>query len=149
MSEQLHKVRNDEIKKASVLLKFLSVSIVSKLQRRLAPTQLVDATYDDITEHLMQQFSTATSTVGASVQFLTCKQQTGQSLEEYSRKLNSLASLCKYPSDCLDRLLRDIFVAGLSSPSILSTLIQECDSLTFRATLERAKTLETFSRDVD
>ena len=104
MSEHLHKHRNDDIKRASILLKFLPVPIISDLQRRLAPTLLQDATYDDIKDHLNQQYSTTKSTVGASVQFLTCKQQPGQSLEDYGRKLNNLASLCKYPADSLDRL---------------------------------------------
>ena len=142
MAEPLHKVRNYDLKRANILVQlFLPVNIVSKLQRRLSPTLLGDATYDEISNHLHQQFSTSKSTVGASVQFLTYKQQSGQSIEDYSRKLNSLASQC----NCL---LRDAFVAGLLSPSILETLIQECDQLTFRQTLERAKLLETFRKDV-
>lgn len=123
------------------------MAIISELQRRIAPVQLSDATFALIEEHLIQQFSTAKSTIGASVQFLTCKHQQGQSLEDYSRKLNSLASVCNYTTDCLDRLLRDTFVAGLVSSSILSSLIQECNRLTFRETLERAKLLETFRED--
>ena len=102
MSEALHKVRNDDLKKANLLLKFLPVSIVSELQRRLAPTLLEEATYDVIENHLTQQFTASKSTVGASVQFLTYKQQKGQSLEDYSRKLNRLASYCNYPNDTLD-----------------------------------------------
>ena len=149
MSEALHKVRNDDLKKAKLLIRYLPVAVISELQRRIAPALLTDATFDVIEEHLLQQFSASKSTVGASVQFLTYRQQSGQSLEEYSRKLNSLASVCDYPSDCLDRLLRDAFVAGLNSPAILSTLIQECDKLTFRDTVERAKLLQTFRSDAD
>ena len=151
MSSELHKVRNDDMKRGDILLKFLPVSIISELQRRLAPILLGDATYEQIEEHLLQQFSTSTSGVGASVQFLTYKQRQGQSLEEYARQLNSLASDCKYPADVkmVDRLLRDIFVAGLISSSILSTIIQECDKLSFKETVERAKLLETYRRDVD
>ena len=149
MSDSLHKVRNDDIKRAHLLLKSLPVSVISELQRRLAPTALTEATYTDIEEHLLQQFSSSKSEVGASVQFLTYKKQPGQTIEDYSRKLNSLASQCNYPSACLDRLLRDAFVAELCSSSILSTLIQECDKLTFRETLERAKLLQAFRQDVD
>ena len=149
MSEALHKVRNDDSKKAKLLLRYLPVAVISELQRRIAPALLTDATFDVIEEHLLQQFSSSKSTVGASVQFLTYKQQPGQSLEEYSRKLNSLASVCEYPSDCLDRLLRDTFVAGLNSPAILSTVIQECDKLNFRDTVERAKLLHTFRSDAE
>lgn len=146
-SDLLTKCRNDEIRKANLLLKFLPVSVISELQRRLAPTLLFDATYDILEEQLTQQYQKAKSTVGASVTFLTCKQQSGQSLEDYARKLNSLASVCNYPSDCLDRLLRDIFVSGLSSSTMLSSLIQVCDQLSFRETVERAKLLETYRQD--
>jgi len=149
MSDQLHKVRNDDIKRANLLVKFLPVSVISELQRRISPIQLRDATYDVIEEHLRQQYGTSKSTVGASVQFLTYKQQSGQSIEDYSRKLNSLASQCGYPAECLDRLLRDIFVAGLQSSTVLTTLIQECDKLSFRQTLERAKLLNAFQNDVE
>ena len=148
MSEVLHKHRNDQSRQASVLLK-LPVSIITDLQRRLAPALLTDATFDEIEEQLLQQFSKTKSTIGASVQFLNCKQQQGQSLEEYARKLNSLASLCKYPKGCLDRLLRDIFVAGLASSAILSSLIQVCDNLSFNETLETAKLLESFRKDAE
>lgn len=149
MSEALHKVRNDDSKRANILLRHLPVAVISELQRRIAPVQLADASFVQIEEHLIQQFSTTKSTIGASVQFLTCRQQQGQTLEDYSRKLNNLASVCNYPADCLDRLLRDTFVAGLVSSSILTPLIQECDQLTFRETIERAKLLETFRRDAE
>lgn len=147
MSEVIHKCRNDEIKKASLLLKVLPVSIISEIQRRIAPDLLTAATFDVLEQHLMQQFSTSKSTIGASVEFLTCR-QSNMSLEEFARKLNSLAAECKYPPVCLDRLLRDTFVAGLSSSEILKSLIQVCDPLSFRETVERAKLLQTFSQDV-
>ena len=148
-SDLLHKFRNDDAKKASLLIKALPVSIISDLQRRLAPVLLTDASYDDIHDNLLQQFSSQKSTIGSSVQFLTCKQQHRQSFEEYARQLNSLASPCNYPSTCLDRLLHDTFVAGISNSAILSSLIQVCDQLSFRETVERAKLLETYRQDVD
>ena len=148
-SDLLHKFRNDDAKKASLLIKALPVSIISDLQRRLSPVLLTDASYDDIHDNLLQQFSSQKSTIGSSVQFLTCKQQHRQSFEEYVRQLNSLASPCNYPSTCLDRLLRDTFVAGISNSAILSSLIQVCDQLSFRETVERAKLLETYRQDVD
>ena len=80
---------------------------------------------------------------------MTYKQQPGQSFEDYARQLNNLGSLCNYPSSCLDRLLRDAFVAGISNAAILSSLIQVCDQLSFRETVERAKLLDTFRQDVD
>ena len=149
LSEQLHKLRNDDTRQAALLLKCLPVSTVSEIQRRLAPTLLTDATFDDIEKHLLNQFSTSKSTIGASVQFLSYKQQPGQSLEDYARKLDSLASHCDYLPECLDRLLRDTFVVGLASSAILSSIIQVCDKMNFPETLERAKLLETFRKDAN
>ena len=147
-SDQLHKCRNNETQKAHLLIKCLPVSCVTALQRRIAPVQLSDADYDLVVENLSQQYKTSKSLVGASVTFLNYKQKPQQSLEDYSNNLNKLAADCDYPSACLDRLLRDTFVANLASPVILSSLIQVCDDLTFRETLERAKLLEAFNRDV-
>ena len=148
-TDLLHKFRNDENKKASLLLKSLPVGVITNLQRRLSPTLLSDATFDVLEEHLIQQFSVSKSTIGASVQFLNYHQQSGQSLEEYARTLNVLASQCNYPSVCLDRLLRDTFVAGIYKQKILQALMQVCDKLNFRETVERAKLLETFQNDAD
>ena len=72
-SDLLHKFRNDDGRKASVLLSLLlPVNIISDLQRRFAPTLLTDATYDEIHDHLLQKYSSSKSAIGASVQFLTC-----------------------------------------------------------------------------
>jgi len=140
MSDALHKFRNDDLKLSSLLLKSLPVPIISEIQRRISPVLLTDATFDVLEQHLLQQYSSSKSTIGASVEFLSCKQG-HLGLEDYARKLNSLAALCKYPSDCLDRLLRDTFVAGLSSSAILTSIIQVCDELSFRETVEKAKLL--------
>lgn len=147
LAELLEKCRNNDDRRAKLLIKVLPVSVITDLQRRLAPDTLTEATYDMLHDHLIEQFQSSRSTVGASVSFLTCKQLSGQSLEDYARKLNSLASLCNYPSNCLDRLLRDSFVAGLASSAMLTSLIQVCDALSFRETVERAKLLETFHQD--
>ena len=146
MSDQLHRLRSNDIKQASLLLRALPVSVISEIQRRIAPLLLTDATLDIIEKHLLQQYTVVKSTIGASVEFITCKQD-NLNLEDYARKLNTLAAACKYPHDCLDRLLRDTFVAGLSSSAILSSLIQVCDDLSFRETVERAKLLQTYSQD--
>ena len=50
--ELLTKAGNDEKKKASVLVKALPVAVISDLQRRIKPTNLVDATYDDLKSKL-------------------------------------------------------------------------------------------------
>ena len=106
-------IRNEDSKRANILVKFLPVNIVSELQRRFSPTLLGDATYDEISNHLYQHFSTSKSTVGAAVKFLTYKQQSRQSIKDYSRKLNSLACQCNYPVACL-RVLVVFYVTHLS-----------------------------------
>ena len=73
------------------------------------------------------------------MKFLNCIEQQGESIETYAKVLNDLASNCSY-SDCYrDRLLRDAFVSGLLSSSILSSLLQEVDSKSFNECIEKAK----------
>ena len=46
-------------------------------------------------------------------------------------------------------MLRDIFVSGLHSSKLVTTLITECEEKTFHECVERAKLLEQLIRDVE
>lgn len=149
MSDVLQKVRNDDQKRANLLIKALPVNIITDLQRRIAPVLLSDASYDDLETNLMSQFSIKKSTTGAAVKFLSYKQEQGQSIEHYAQTLNNLAAQCEYKSCCLDRLLKDAFIAGLNSPTILSSILQGSDSMDFRACVEKAKLLQQLRHDAE
>ena len=92
----LHKTRNNAIQKAGVLLRALPVQMITDLQRRLAPRKLHEATHDDVTDNLCASYSTKKSIIGASVHFFSCKQKTGESIEDFCRELKHLVSQCDY-----------------------------------------------------
>ena len=127
-SDQLTKAGADDKKKAAVLIKALPIPVITDLQRRIKPTKLSDATYSELEGKLTAQFETKKSLVGASVQFLNRKQKSGETIENYARVLNDLASNCKYNDCCRDRLLRDAFISGLTSSHILGGLLQDCEN---------------------
>ena len=148
--EALAKVGDDGLKKAMLLIKCLPVTTVTELQRKLKPAKLSEATYDVIVNKLTSQYQVKKSIVGASVRFLNRKQAVGESIENYARSLNVFANECNYSSCCLDRLLRDTFVAGVRDTAILSALLQECDKnnkIKFEEVVEKAKVIEQLKLD--
>ena len=149
-ADAIAKVAEDPLKKAQLLVKVLPTNIVTNLQRRLKPTKLSTAKYDDIIKVLTSQYEEKKSIVGASVKFINRKQGSGETIEAYGRTLNLLANNCKYSSCCLDRMTRDIFVAGIRDSNILTSLLQECDKtpdIKFEEVLEKAKVLEQLKQD--
>ncbi|XP_068205136.1 uncharacterized protein [Palaemon carinicauda] len=137
----------DSTKKVSILVKSLPVNVVTDVQWRLKPVKLSDATHENIKETLIAQYEVKKSVIGATVQFLYRKQLPDESIENYARALNDLCSNCNYKDCCRDRSLRDAFVSGLRSASILSGLLQDCENKSFNECVEKAKLLATFSAD--
>ena len=145
----LHKARNDATKQAMLLANALPVTVLTDIQRRLHPTLLQNASYDDIEQHLTAAYGIKKSLIGASVAFHTRKQEQHESIESYSRSLNQLASKCGYSDCCRDRNLRDVFVSGLHSKKVISALISECEAKQFQECVERAKMMEQMLLDVE
>ena len=123
--DALHKARNETTKRASLLANALPIQVLADVQRRLQPTPLTEVTYEDLEQHLISSYGKKKSYVGAAVAFLARKQQTNESIEDYSKILNQLASQCGYSECCRDRLLRDVFLSGLRSSRLLRTLITD------------------------
>ena len=149
-SEAITKAGEDGVKKAAVLVKALPVPVITDLQRRLKPTKLSTATFEQLKEKLTAQYEVKKSIVGASVQFLNRKQHAEENIENYARVLNDLASNCKYEDCCRDRLLRDAFISGLRSGHIVGGLLQDCevnDKKTFNDCVAKAKLLEQITQD--
>ena len=146
-SEKLNHADTSAREKAAILVRALPVHVVTDIQRKIVPTELTNATYDDIERNLISQYDVKKSVIGAAVKFINRKQQQGESIEKYAQCLNTLATPCNYRTCCRDRLLRDIFVSGLNSGNLISTLLQECEDKTFAECIERAKTLEQLASD--
>lgn len=135
--------------KATILCRALPVAVITDVQRRIKPTSLSTATYEQIEKSLKSQYSVTKSPIGASVKFINRKQQQGETIETYAKVLNDLASECDYKDCCRDRMLRDIFVSGLSSNKLISNLLQDCEGKSFNDCIERAKTLVQLSNDAE
>jgi len=146
-SDQLAAAGGDGTKMAAVLVKALPVNIITDLQRRIKPTLLSAATYDELVDKLTSQFEVKHSVVGATVRFLNYKQSSSESIESYAKSLNDLASACKFKDCCRDRMLRDAFVSGLHSSSILSAVLHDCEDKTFNACVDKAKLVEQITSD--
>ena len=146
----LQNAGNNSNKKAAILIKALPVPVITDLQRRLKPEKLSQSTYEQLVTKLTDQFVVKKSMVGASVKFLSRLQGGNESIEEYARSLNDLASECKYKDCCRDRLLRDSFICGLKSSSIVGGLLQDCETQenkSFNDCVSKAKLLEQISLD--
>ena len=146
----LNALKDNEVQKKAMLLACaLPVDIITSITRKLKPTELPDATYEDLEKHLKALYSTKKSIVGAAVTFVSRKQQSHESIEEYSKVLNNLASACEYKSCCLDRRLRDIFIAGLRSNKIMTAIIQDCEDKSFEEVVQKSKTFEQLNLDFE
>ena len=144
--QSLQAAEEDSVK-AAMLCRALPVNIITDIQRRIKPALLTAATYDQIEQNLKAQFDVKKSVIGSAVKFINRKQQPSESIETYAKILNDLASQCEYSDCCRDRLLRDIFVSGLHSAKLISTLLQECETKTFNQCVERAKLIEQLAHD--
>lgn len=148
MKEEFHKLRNDSSRQASLLLKCLPTQMITDLQRRIAPKKLYDADYDELELQLREKYSDKKSSIGAAVQFFRHKQEPGQTIEEYAQHVNFLATQCQYDSDVpLDRLIRDVFVSGLHSSAILSSVLESTDKQSFEETVQKAKLVQQLKSD--
>ena len=133
---------------AAHLVRALPVQMVTDLQRRIAPTKLTETTFTELKENLLQAYTVRKSVVGASVNFFTYKQQPNQTIEEFSKELRFLASKCNFDQTLtLDRLLRDVFIAGISSSHVLGSVLQTADKLTFPEAVEKAKLVQQVRED--
>ena len=145
----LLKAGEDDSKKASLLSTVLPVNVLTDIQRRLKPTRLTQATYNNIRDNLISSYTIKKSVIGAAVNFVNRKQKVHETIEEYSKALNELASKCNYSDCCRDRLIRDVFISGLKSSKIISALISDCEEKKFQECVEKAKIIEQINQDVE
>mgnify|MGYP000123778589 CR=1 FL=1 len=132
-----------------LLVNCLPVDVVNALQRKLKPAKLTAATYENLETLLISSYTVKKSVVGAAVTFVNRKQKPQESIEDYSKTLNELASRCEYSDCCRNRMLRDVFVSGLRSPKIMSAVITEAHNKNFEECINKAKLIEQVTKDVD
>lgn len=147
-SDQLHSARNNEQKQVVLLMKALPVAVFTDVQRSIAPNKIADATYDDIKDTLIKLYSTKKSTLGSSVQFFNSKQKPGQSIEDYARDVKYFSQQCGFEAQIpLSRIQRDVFLAGLNSTSVTTSILQVSDDLSFDEVVTKAKAFTQLHQD--
>ena len=142
------KYKDEPQSKAMLLANSLPTDVLTDIQRRLKPKRLTEATYADLEKQLVSLYTTNKSIIGASVALLNRKQKQNETIENFAKSLNELASQCEYETCCRERILRDIFVSGLINPKIIGNLIHEAKVKTFHNMIEKAKTIEQLNIDV-
>lgn len=144
----LHKYRNNGRKMVSLLMRALSVPVFTAVQRELAPDSALDVSYDQIKDTLRKLYSKKKSVLGSSIQFFNCKQKSGQSVEEFARQVKYCSMQCGFEAQVkLSRIQRDVFLAGLNSTAVITTILQDSDDLTFDETVARAKAITQLRQD--
>lgn len=147
-STSLSKARNNNSQKLAILVRALPVKVINNLQRRIKPITLANANYDDVIDKLKSQYEVKTSSVGAAFKLFSRKQGDTESIESYSQALNDLAADCDYKDCCRDRITRDVFVVGLQSRTVLSSVLQKSEKLSFNEAVSHAKTVENLSHEI-
>lgn len=104
------------------------------------------ATYDDSITTLNTAYEKRQNIILARHRLNTRKQQSGESLAEYSRDLNIIARDCLFKDvtakEHQNETVRDVFIAGISSKKIKERLLEK-STMTLEETLNLALALET------
>lgn len=147
-SELLHKVRNDDSKQVALLMKALPVAVFTDVQRELAPTSALNASFEQVKDALVQLYSTKRSVLGASVQFFNCKQKPGQTVEEFARDVKHFSQQCGFQAQVsLSRIQRDVFLSGLSSAPVVTSILQISEDIGFEQAVTKAKLFTQLRKD--
>jgi hypothetical protein len=104
------------------------------------------STFEQAIQTLQSLYVPSKSEIFARHLLHTCKQENGQSLDQYIQKLRSLATDCNYETVSAavrrDEAIRDTFVTGIQSNQIRQRLL-EYTALPLSEAIEKAKALET------
>ena len=102
-------------------------------------------TYDSAIQTLETAFDKPKNEVFARHLLATCKQEPGQSLDQYLQKLKTLAKDCNFKAVSAEvhknEAIRDAFISGLTSPNIRQRLLEQKE-LKLETAFDSARSLE-------
>ena len=103
------------------------------------------ATYEDSIKILNDLYDKPKNIIFSRHLLATCKQETGQSLDQFLQKLKSLAKDCEFKNataqQIRDDAIRDSFISGLVSNNVRQRLLEN-DSLDLQKAFDMARSLE-------
>lgn len=134
--------RYTEAQQKASFLALLSPSTFQLLKNLLFPTELSQADYSTLKDKLKQHLKPTPLQIPSRHALHSRKQREGESVPDFMAALRALASPCKYNADVLNEVLKDTFVAGIRSKSILDRLFTEPDSANLDSLYKIAVTVE-------
>lgn len=112
---------------AGCLVTALPPKLFKLLKNLLYPESYVDKSYTDIKKVLEEHLNPVPLVIPSRHALFTRRQLESETITEYLTALQQLAVNCKYTAEVLAIVLRDVFVSGLRSKTILDRLFQEDD----------------------
>lgn len=102
-------------------------------------------TYEDAIEALEALFVKPKNEIFARHLLATCKQESGQTLDQFAQKLKNLSKDCNFQAVTAEQYrndaLRDAFISGLQSTDIRQRLLEK-STLDFQGAFDTARSLE-------
>ena len=123
----------------SVLLSILPAEKFSLAVDIFQPDDLLESTvsYDQIVNALINHQPRVSKRV-ARLEFDTMKRAEGESVNDWSVRLNHAAANCKFSRDTRDERLCDRFIAGLNDSRLVKSLVCE-EELTYTEAITKAE----------
>ena len=108
--------------------------------------------YENAIVILQQVYAKTPNEIFARHLLHSCKQQAGESVDEYLQRLKVLSGDCNYVAvtaeRCRDEAIRDAFITGISSSAMRQRLLEgRGDDLTLAAIIDKARSLENAYND--
>ena len=102
--------------------------------------------FEEAINELQKVYAMAPNPIFAGYLLKTCRQQTGQSLDDYFQNLKSFSMDCNFAAVSAiqhkEEAVRDAFISGLASPEIRQRILEN-PQLNLQATLAMARSLNT------
>ncbi|XP_038115212.1 uncharacterized protein LOC6038259 [Culex quinquefasciatus] len=143
---ELNQITDDGFKR-QLIVHFIGLPALRKLQQLLYPKTHKDVTYVIVTDKLKAYFCPKRNRIAQSVEFFKRNQQEFEKVADFAVELQALSKNCVF-GNYLDKALRDKFVAGIVSPKIQGELMNSTDDMTFEQAVDKAKVLEQIELDV-
>lgn len=121
----------DVNKKKTVFLSVCGSSTYEILRSLIAPTKVINKSYEEIVTVLQQHFTPRTSEIVYRFRFYRRDQQPGETFSVYLKELRHLAEKCGFEN--LENMLRDRIVCGVRDENLQRRLLAE-DKITFQKT---------------
>jgi len=130
--------------KVDILCNFVDESVFEHISE--------SGSYENAIEILQQVYAKKPNEIFARHLLHSCKQQVGESVDEYLQRLKVLSGDCNYVTAtaerCSDVAIRDAFITGISWSAMRKRLLERRgDDLTLTAVIDKARSLENAYND--